>query len=268
MFYMSVVLSSLFLYSFSFQEAQAMKSDEYKEEFEGGCMAGNPDSVQSKELFNYKTYARKYESSDNGDEWRNKLDKEGYSKGNTGINTLGIEYNSSKCCMNCRMPTDMQYRNHFSSWKLDNAPLHCFAYALSTYGEQLEKIAGQKMDDILGSATTGIDNVISACFVCVKGLPEDGDLVVYQTTKEVQVPYGQKIPAGINTHAGIFRVNKSKGIHSDEGTVESQWGSNLVCSYAYKTSVFFTYSYYGDLAKFYRLRTKPRITPMDIGNLH
>jgi len=135
----------------------------------------------------------------------------------------------------------------------ENERINCFGYALSTFGEKLEELCDQTMDEIRESVRQSIDDYVEKYFECVES-PLDGDLVIYQTTKQTQtLNRMQCFPTGTITHAGIYRNSDRNWNSPPGGTVESKWGRCGVYK-VYQHDVFFVPHFYGDSVKFYRLK--------------
>jgi hypothetical protein len=129
----------------------------------------------------------------------------------------------------------------FSEMLKEATAFNCMEYALSTYKPTLlEKIQA------LGVNFNNRNDwwrIIRFAFTCVLDEPRDGDFVVYYNKD-------------IMDHFGIFRASEQ---NASQGTVESQWGQMLdpwrgCVSFVYRTPVFCTPKYYGQVVKFYRLK--------------
>lgn len=130
--------------------------------------------------------------------------------------------------------------------------LNCFAYALGTFGETLENLAGIPMTEIQKSVDQEIDSVVRRYFVNVD-TPIDGDLVVCSVDPGMTAYTTGGTPVTGTTHAGIYR-NTQQNWHSPTGgTVESKWGW-LGNRYVFQHDVFFVPHFYGNRVKFYRPR--------------
>ncbi len=125
--------------------------------------------------------------------------------------------------------------------------LNCFQYALSTFGEELEKVAGKTMSEI---NQMYIEDVITSYFKKVIKR-KDGDLAIYSIPKghEIDMQRGQ-ISKG-TTHAGIYRNTRPNWNSPLGGTIESKWGFNSYNIFVH--DVFFVPHFYGNIVKFYEI---------------
>jgi hypothetical protein len=134
----------------------------------------------------------------------------------------------------------------------DEAALNCFAYAVGTYGNKLEKLAGQPMKEIQKSVDDTIDSVVKKYFTNISepNMPRDGDLVVYSIPEGemMQTPRGRLVEG--TTHAGIYRENNPS---CPGGSVESKWGW-IDNPGVFQHDVFFAPRYYGGDAKIFRIK--------------
>jgi hypothetical protein len=116
----------------------------------------------------------------------------------------------------------------------------------------LETVANLPLQELLvQSSAYGINYIIHLYFENVDQ-PEDGDLVVYESSKTLD-KWNIDIDAGKSTHAGIYRKSKPNWNSPFGGTIESKWSwwSN---PYVFQHDVFFVPDFIGDSAKFYRLK--------------
>ncbi len=134
--------------------------------------------------------------------------------------------------------------------KIKNDFLNCFAYALGTFGADLEKLAGVDMEKIQNSVNDTIDHVVNQYFTNVTE-PEDGDLAIYSVSGVFYTLKGVRISG--TTHAGIYRKSVSNWNSPEGGTIESKWGW-FRNPYVFQHDVFFAPDFYGDTVKFYRLK--------------
>lgn len=150
------------------------------------------------------------------------------------------------------------YKNRggfFEYFELDQQKkkLNCFMYALEKFEECLlfqKKINTPIKEMISLYNDEYMDKIINEFFTRIKDTPQDGDLVVYKTTKEEEMPKNDRpIKEGTTTHAGIYRENRLM----KKSVVESKWGA-FESSYAFQHDFFFCYSFYGDLIQIYRLK--------------
>jgi hypothetical protein len=147
-----------------------------------------------------------------------------------------------------RVVKTYEYENVHEPVKDFGRFLNCFQYALGTYGSKLEQVAGKSMERIQDSVGESIDIAVKDYFEPINNEPQDGDLVIYETK------------SGTNSHAGIYRKSQPLSRSASGGTVESKWGGfglgRPPCIYVFQHDVFFVPYFYGDRAKFYRLKTK------------
>jgi hypothetical protein len=233
-------------------------------------MAGHP--IRTKCFIkNEMTYARVYPGGLNADDRIKELDirKEIAIRGDAnygwgeGAKCIGEDYSYTPpskwphygTCFSSR-PTHRQGGGFFLTLKQldgEEASLNCFAYALGTFGEKLERLAGKPMAEIQKSVSGSIDEALWLYFDCITDEPQDSDLVVYQTLCREKTPNGSIINARTNTHAGIFRNSKPNWNSPSDGTVEGKWGW-LGNPYVFQSDWFFTPDFYGLLAKVYRIK--------------
>jgi hypothetical protein len=209
-----------------------------------GSLAGNECYLEGND--GKQTYSRKYDSLAAND-LRRRVSKQGKNKV-SGFKTIGQEYSYTPNSMGNSgfgtKPGTMQGGGFFftlKTYKDDDQErfLTCFAYALGTFGERLEKVVHRKMKVIQESVPHTIDHIVKDFFTNVD-TPEDGDLVIYSFS------------AGQTNHAGIYRNSKPNWNSPEGGTIESKWG--WLTPYVFQHDVFFTPDFYGDTVKFYRLK--------------
>ncbi|MBS0289070.1 MAG: hypothetical protein JSS07_03400 [Proteobacteria bacterium] len=229
-----------------------------------GTLAGEQRSYLKRHNGAYENiYNRKYKPFGATEELRKKLTQQGDNHFADGYINVGEEYSFTPIHLRDGRnfgfrDTSMQGGGYFLKLKkLDqsNKDINCFAYALSTFGEKLEVISGEKMEVIMNSVGQKIDHIVQKYFEPVDDEPNDGDLVIYNSTKEIKLPQGGKsIYSNETTHAGIYRKTKPNWNSPCGGSVESKWGW-LANPYVFGHDIFFTPYFYGNRAEFYRIKS-------------
>lgn len=226
-----------------------------------GTMAGN--QVYMTGVNKQQTYGREYESCGGSDDLRKRISKIGHGNFGDGYKDIGKEYSFTPFSrydgrpFNMTKASWMQGGGYFLTIKTydegdQQGYSNCFAYALGTFGRNLEILAGKEMKQIQASVGQTINHIVDEYFINVEE-PEDGDLVVYNVSrgKIIYTPNG--IPCSGTTHAGIYRKTKPNWNSPKGGSVESKWG--WLCNpYIFQHDVFFVPDFYGDEVKFYRLK--------------
>lgn len=222
-----------------------------------GTMAGDQGYLKGNN--DKPTYARTYHSFGGSNDLRKRISKIGHDRSSKGYKDIGDDYSYTPFYLGTLFsskPTTMQGGGFFLTVKTfddedERRILNCFAYALGTFGDKLERLTGKNMAEIQKSVSQKIDHVVSRYFKNVVE-PEDGDLAVYNVSpgKILYTPGGKKV-SGI-THAGVYRKSKPNWNSPSGGTIESKWGwfSN---PYVFQHDAFFAPHFYGDQLKFYRL---------------
>jgi hypothetical protein len=226
-----------------------------------GTLAGNPRFMPGSNK--QQTYGRKYESFGDSDDLKKKISIIGDDYFGKGYKCIGEKYNFTPLRLwdgrmfNTTKPSSMQGGGYFLTIKTyDNEDqergLNCFAYALGTFGRDLEKLAGKEIKKIQESVLKTINHAVEEYFTNVDE-PEDGDLVVYSVSPEKSIRTPSGIPISGTTHAGVYRKTKRNWNSPKGGSVESKWGW-FGNPYVFQHDVFFTPDFYGDQVKFYRLK--------------
>jgi len=212
--------------------------------------------TQHHPIANEQTYARSYQSFGGSDDLRKKISAMGNNQFSRGYKSIGEEYSHGTTPFSSK-PTRMQGGGFFLTVKtIDDDDqerfLNCFAYALGTFENRLEKLAEKSMVEIQKSVSQTIDHIVNRYFTNVVE-PEEGDLVVYSVSpgKCLYTPDGTAVFG--TTHAGVYRKSKPNWNSPSGGTIESKWGW-LLTPHVFQHDVFFTPDFYGDQVKFYRIK--------------
>jgi hypothetical protein len=226
-----------------------------------GTMAGKQIYLESKVHGGANTYTRLYEAFGGSDDLRCAISQSWEAHGGAkGFKSIGEGYSYTPWPQFdghpfSTRPTSMPGGGFFLTLQElqgNEISLNCFAYALGTYGEHLEKIAGMEMMEIQKAVCTTIDGIVSKYFHCVQDLPQDGDLAIYQKTIVNHFLAGVTITFNETTHAGIYRDSKPNWNSPRGGTIESKWGWGN--PYIFQHDIFFCPHSYGDIVKFYWLK--------------
>lgn len=119
------------------------------------------------------------------------------------------------------------------------SPLTSCQYALSTFGNKIEQLAGIPLQEIQKQCWHyGIGYIINQYFKCVS-MPEDGNIVVYPNATE-------------GKEAGVYRKSIPNWKSPYGGTIEVK--PNGSEAYVFQADIFFSPWEWGDVAQFYTLK--------------
>lgn len=208
-----------------------------------GTLAGNISYATSNLNPEQKTYTRSYVSFLGSDQLRSNLAKQrdcwGYK--DFGVRTMNLEGGYFKTA------ESYKYEEPGEPVADHRRFLNCFQYALGTFGNKLEMIAGKSMEQIQDSVSESIDAAVKLYFEPISDEPEDGDLIIYEND------------SGNNVHAGIYRKTAPLERSAHGGTIVSKWGGwglgRPPCTFVFQHDIFFVPEFYGNKAKFYSLKT-------------
>ncbi len=145
-------------------------------------------------------------------------------------------------------PGYMQGGGYFLSkrcFEKDDSWLSPASYAISQYGQEIERISGYDLASLQAQTDAySINYIIHQYFDSVTS-PQEDDLVVYSEPKK-EAPC---MPVG------IFKNTEPNWNSPSGGTVVSKYNYNS--QYVFQHDVFFTPDWYGNVAKFYRLKKNP-----------
>jgi hypothetical protein len=220
-------------------------------------MAGKQTYLEEEN--NEKTYARIYEPFGGSNDLRRSISEKGNDEYGRGYKVIGDAYSFTPWPGTpfSGIPRRLQGGGFFLTVKTfeetdQDRYLNCYAYALGTFGKDLEKLAEKKMEEIQKSVSLSINEVVKRYFTTVIA-PEEGDLVIYSISSGITIrtPGGSRVSG--TTHAGIYRKSNPNWNSPEGGTVESKWGW-FYNSCVFQHDVFFVPDFYGDTVKFYRLK--------------
>jgi len=198
------------------------------------------------------TYTRKYSRFGGSDQVREKLFAAMHRHLNgKGISLIGNHYSFTPAHLRKgqnfgSLPSNWQGGGFFLLVKkLKSTFQHSsLEYVIHTLGHDLQAISGFSAKELCRQVNAyGVNYLIHHYFTCIK-TPEEGDLIVYTDVK-----YSQP-------QCGIYKNSKPNWNSSEGGTVESKWDwhSN---PYVFQHDLFFTPPYFGNVAKFYRIKSTP-----------
>lgn len=213
-----------------------------------GTMAG--DQVCKKN--GRSTYCREYKAFGGTDEFRNKIFEAMQSSfDGKGIKKIGDYYSFTPYRLRDgrnfgTLPTTWQGGGFFLKLKkLSEADkrISSLEYITRILGPQLESISGLTVEELIKQFCAYGQYYLLECFFEPIDLPQNGDLVIYQGTEDSR------------PHYGIFRESSPNWNSPSGGTVESKWewwGS----PYVFQHDIFFVPPIYGNVAKFYRVKSE------------
>ncbi|MBY0529543.1 MAG: hypothetical protein K2P51_05060 [Rhabdochlamydiaceae bacterium] len=210
-------------------------------------MAGNQVSKG-----NGSTYYREYKAFGGTDELRQKIFVEMQSsiKGK-GIKKIGDHYSFTPYRLRDgrnigTLPTTWQGGGFFLTLKKlseEDKRMSSLEYITRTLGPQLESISDLTVEELVKQFHAYGQYYLLEYFFEPIDLPQEGDLVIYQGTEDSR------------PHYGIFRESRRNWNSPCGGTVESKW-EWWSSPYVFQHDVFFVPPTYGNVAKFYRVKSE------------
>lgn len=117
-------------------------------------------------------------------------------------------------------------------------------YVTLALRDQLEAISGVSAEELYLQFSAYGESYFLSRFFDPVDLPREGDMVIYEGTNEY--------PA----HYGVFRESKSNWLSPEGGTVESKWNW-FRSPYVFQHDLFFVPPFFGNNARFYRVKDQP-----------
>jgi len=226
-----------------------------------GTMAG--DQVYLQGINKEPTYARIYKSFGGSNHLRKEISERGCLIPGPNYQDIGNSYSYTPFWRRTPFssrPSSMQGGGFFLTVKTfekeeQERSLNCFAYAIGTFGNNLEKLSEKNMRELQASVIYTIDHIVDRYFTNV-AIPEEGDLAVYSVSpgEYAFTPSGR--PVSGTTHAGVYRNSQHNWNSPSGGTIESKWGP-LLNPYVFQHDIFFLPDFYGNQVKFYRIKNSP-----------